>query len=201
MRRHGARRRSGGVIRPGGRSSAADRRWRTRPAICVAAARDAGRAPDNRSRCPSQTRAERNHPLDCRHHADFPVGGFGVAQPTRHRCARPPAAFRRVAWSRAVASPSAEPASSSVHSERRANGAARSAALARIASRGGQKPRVGKKRFSGRGRPRFSRRVRPSYSRRNRLRRCSSGTTRSTKSSRPPGTQGNMMLKPSQASP
>ena len=63
-----------------------------------------------------------------------------------------------------------------------------------------QNPRFAKKRFSGRGRPRFSRKVLPSYSRRNRPRRCSSGTTRSTKSSRPPGTHGNMMLKPSQAS-
>jgi alkylation response protein AidB-like acyl-CoA dehydrogenase len=45
----------------------------------------------------------------------------------------------------------------------------------------------------------FSRKVLPSYSRRKRARRWSSGTTRSTKSSRPPGTQGNMMLKPSQA--
>ena len=44
-----------------------------------------------------------------------------------------------------------------------------------------------KKRFSGRGRPRFSRRVLPSYSVRNMPRRCSSGTTRSTKSSSPPG--------------
>jgi hypothetical protein len=63
----------------------------------------------------------------------------------------------------------------------------------------GQKPRFSKNRFSGRGRPRFSRRVRPSYSRRKRSRRCGSGTTRSTKSSRPPGTHGKMMLKPSQA--
>ena len=44
-----------------------------------------------------------------------------------------------------------------------------------------------KNRFAGRGRPRFSRSVLPSYSRRNRPRRCNSGTTRTTKSSSPPG--------------
>src|SRR5262249_30292624 len=44
-----------------------------------------------------------------------------------------------------------------------------------------------KNRLGGRGRPRFSRSVLPSYSRRNRPRRCSSGTTLSTKSSSPPG--------------
>jgi len=55
-----------------------------------------------------------------------------------------------------------------------------------------------KKRFFGRGRPRFSRSVFPSYSRRNSSRRCSSGTTRSTKSSSPPGRYGNIILKPSQ---
>ncbi len=44
-----------------------------------------------------------------------------------------------------------------------------------------------KKRFSGRGRPRFSRNVVPSYSVRKSPRRCSSGTTLSTKSSSPPG--------------
>ena len=47
-----------------------------------------------------------------------------------------------------------------------------------------------KKRFSGRGRPRFSRRVLPSYSRRKMPRRWSSGTTRSTTSSRPGGQIG-----------
>jgi hypothetical protein len=57
-----------------------------------------------------------------------------------------------------------------------------------------------KKRFSGRGSPRFSRSVSPSYSRRKMPRRYSSGTMRSTKSSRPPGTYGNMMLNPSQPS-
>src|SRR6476659_7664157 len=56
-----------------------------------------------------------------------------------------------------------------------------------------------KKRFSGRGNPRFSRKVLPSYSRRNRPRRCSSGMTPRTKSSRPPGRYGNMMVKPSLA--
>jgi len=47
--------------------------------------------------------------------------------------------------------------------------------------------RYEKKRLGGRLRPRFSRRVVPSYSVRNRPRRCSSGTTWSTKSSRPAG--------------
>ena len=42
--------------------------------------------------------------------------------------------------------------------------------------------------FSGCGNPRFSRNVLPSYSRRNSPRRCGSGTTLSTKSSRPSGT-------------
>ena len=64
----------------------------------------------------------------------------------------------------------------------------------------GAELRSEKKRFSGRGRPRFSRSVLPSYSRRKMPRRCNSGTTRSTKSSRPAGRKGNMMLKPSQAS-
>ena len=59
----------------------------------------------------------------------------------------------------------------------------------------------GKKRFAGRGKPRFSRSVFPSYSRRKRPRRCNSGTTRSTNSSSPPGTHGNMMLNPSEAPP
>ena len=49
---------------------------------------------------------------------------------------------------------------------------------------------------AGRG----SRKVLPSYSRRKRPRRCSSGTTLSTKSSSPPGRYGNMTLKPSLAS-
>lgn len=54
------------------------------------------------------------------------------------------------------------------------------------AARTGER-QVGKNRFFGRGRPRFSRSVRPSYSRRKMPRRCSSGTTLSTKSSRPSG--------------
>src|SRR5882762_7954039 len=56
-----------------------------------------------------------------------------------------------------------------------------------------------KKRLLGRGRPKFSRSVVPSYSRRNRPRRCNSGITPRTKSSRPPGRYGNMMVKPSLA--
>ena len=44
-----------------------------------------------------------------------------------------------------------------------------------------------KKRFWGRGRLRFSLSVAPSYSRRKSPRRCSSGTTSSTKSSSPAG--------------
>ena len=44
-----------------------------------------------------------------------------------------------------------------------------------------------KNRFGGRGRPRFSRNVLPSYSRRRMPRRRNSGTTLSTKSSRPAG--------------
>src|SRR5207245_753683 len=57
-----------------------------------------------------------------------------------------------------------------------------------------------KNRLTGRGRPRFSRSVLPSYSRRNRPRRCNSGTTRSTKSSSPPGRYGNCIVKPSEPS-
>ena len=44
-----------------------------------------------------------------------------------------------------------------------------------------------KNRFSGRGSPRLSRKVGPSYSARKMPRRCSSGTTFRTKSSRPAG--------------
>src|ERR1700722_12630715 len=55
-----------------------------------------------------------------------------------------------------------------------------------------------KNRFFGLGRPRFSRSVMPSYSRRKIPRFCSSGPTLWTKSPRPAGRNGNMILKPSQ---
>src|SRR3546814_157206 len=51
----------------------------------------------------------------------------------------------------------------------------------------------------GAGRSRFSRKVRPVYSVRKRLRRCNSGTTRSTKSSSPLGDTGVPISRPSQA--
>src|SRR5207253_5893809 len=54
--------------------------------------------------------------------------------------------------------------------------------------------------FLGLGNSRLSRSVLPSYSRRRIPRRCNSGTTRSTKSSSPPGRYGNCIVKPSEPS-
>src|SRR5438067_3024670 len=54
--------------------------------------------------------------------------------------------------------------------------------------------------FLGLGNSRLSRSVLPWYSRRKIPRRCNSGTTRSTKSSSPPGRYGNCIVKPSEPS-